>query len=119
MNFDSIKGTAATGAEKAKEFINKGAAKAEELGKEGYNTAKEYGKKGFEALKDFGVKAGEKLKPLAQDTIALGKDAVKYAKANPGKTALIAAGAMALIAGVTAFIHTITHKTPEKTTEKA
>ncbi len=119
MNFDAIKGTAAAGAERAKEFINKGAEKAEELGKEGYKTAKEYGAKGFEALKDFGVKAGEKLKPLAQDTIALGKDAVKYAKAHPGKTALIAAGTLAVVAGITAFIHTITHKAPEKTAEKA
>ncbi len=119
MTMETVTGAATAGAQRAGEFFRNGAAKAEELGKEGYNTAKEYAKKGFKSLKDFGVKAGEKLKPLADDTVALGKDAVKYAKANPGKTALIVAGALTLVAGVTAFIHTITHKTPEKTTEKA
>lgn len=102
----------------AREFIRKGAAKAEELGKEGYNTAKEYAQKGFDNIKDFGVKAGEKLKPLADDTVTIGKNAVKYAKANPVKAGLIVAGAVGLIAGVAKLVSVLTHKAPEKTAEK-
>lgn len=119
MNFDAIKGTAAAGAERAKEFINKGAEKAEELGKEGYKTAKEYGAKGFEALKDFGVKAGEKLKPLAKDTAIFSKETYKFVKTNPGKTALIGVAAIALYTGVSKLFSAIFSKAPEKTAEKA
>ncbi len=119
MNFDSIKGTAAAGAERVDEFINKGAAKAEELGKEGYNAAKAYAKKGFETLKEFGVKAGEKLKPLAKDTVAFGKETAQFIKANPGKTALIGVAAIALFTGVSKLFSAIFNKAPEKTTEKA
>ena len=79
MTMETVTGAATAGAQRAGEFFRNGAEKAKEFGKEGYNTAKEYAKKGFESLKDFGVKAGEKLKPLADDTVALGKDAVKYA----------------------------------------
>lgn len=115
MTLDSIKGAAMAGAEKAQEYAKQGAEKAAELGKEGYNTAKEYGKKGFEAIKDFGVKAGEKLKPLAQDTVAIGKKAASYVKANPGKTAAIAGAAIALAVGVGKLVSMFTHKAPEKT----
>lgn len=108
MNFDSIKGTATAGAEKAQEFINKGTEEAKELGK-----------KGFEALKEFGVKAGEKLKPLAHDTVAFGKETYKFVKANPGKTALIGVAAIALFTGVSKLFSAIFNKAPEKTTEKA
>ena len=108
MNFDSIKGTATAGAEKAQEFINKGTEEAKELGK-----------KGFEALKEFGVKAGEKLKPLAHDTVAFGKETAQFIKANPGKTALIGVAAIALFTGVSKLFSAIFNKAPEKTTEKA
>lgn len=119
MTIDAVTGAAAAGAERVDEFINKDAAKAEELGKEGYNAAKAYAKKGFETLKEFGVKAGEKLKPLAKDTIELGKEAVKFVKANPGKTAMIATAGFAIGAAFTKILISIFNKAPEKTTEKA